>query len=119
MIPGMDPRAMKAAMRKLGMQQQDLDATEVVIKLRGGHEIVMQNPTVAKVTMMGQETFQLSGEYVEKETRNNAQPLFTEDDVKTVVEQAMAPEAEATAALVKTDGDIAAAIMLITEKKEQ
>ncbi len=116
MFPGVDERAMKAAMRKLGVQQQQVDADEVVIKLKGGsREIVVANPSVAKVTMMGQETFQITGEYSERSSQ--PQQLFNADDVNTVVEQARVSEAEARDALSKVSGDIAAAILLLDEKK--
>ena len=119
MFPGMDKRSMEAAMRKLGMQQQQIDAEEVIIKLKGsGTELVIPNPSVAKVTMMGQETFQISGEYSERQQKaSQQQQLFTDDDVKTVVEQSGASEAEAKATLAKVNGDIAAAILLLEEKK--
>ena len=119
MFPGVDERAMKAAMKKLGVQQQQVDAEEVIIRLKGGStELVIANPSVAKVTMMGQETFQISGEYSERQQKAlQQQQLFSDDDVKTVVEQAGVTEAEAKAALAKVNGDIAAAIMLSEEKK--
>ncbi len=119
MFPGVDERAMKAAMKKLGMQQQQIDADEVVIRLKGGgQEIVITNPSVAKVTMMGQETFQITGEHSERAAQSQQQqPPFTDDDVKTVVEQANASEAEAKAALAKVNGDIAAAILFLNEKQ--
>lgn len=118
MFPGVDERAMKAAMKKLGMQQQQIDAEEVVIKLKGGNnEIVIKNPSVAKVTMMGQETFQITGEHSERPAQSQQQqPLFAEDDVKTVVEQAGVSETEAKAALARVNGDIAAAILFLNEK---
>ena len=118
MFPGVDERAMKAAMKKLGVQQQQVDAEEVIIRLKGGAtELVIANPSVAKVTMMSQETFQISGEYSERPQKALQQQLFSDEDVKTVVEQAGASEAEAKAALAKVDGDIAAAILLLEEKK--
>ncbi|MEK6837727.1 MAG: nascent polypeptide-associated complex protein [Nanoarchaeota archaeon] len=118
MFPGMDKRAMDAAMRKLGVQQQQVDAEEVVIRLKGGsREIVITNPSVAKVSMMGQETFQINGEYAEREARVRQQQLFSDDDVKTVVEQTGVSDADAKVALAKVNGDLAGAIMLLEEKK--
>ncbi len=115
MFPGMDKRAMEAAMRKLGVQQQNLDAREVLIRLTDGREIVVSNPSVAKVSMMGQETFQVSGQHVERQ-QELQQQLFSEEDVKTVASQAGVSDAEAKVALAKVNGDLAAAIMLISEK---
>jgi nascent polypeptide-associated complex subunit alpha len=117
MFPGMDERSMKAAMRKLGMQQEQLDAAEVIIKLKDGHELVIPEPSVAKVTMMGQETFQISGEYTEREQKQ--QELFNDEDVKTVAAQAGASEEDARAALQKTYGDLAAAILMLSNKEKE
>ncbi len=118
MFPGMDKRAMDAAMRKLGVQQQNLDAREVLIRLNSGKEIVVANPSVTKVTMMGQETFQVMGEFSERAEQGAQAQLFDDDDVKTVVEQAGVSETEAKAALARVNGDLAAAIMLLSEKEE-
>lgn len=121
MFPGMDKRSMEAAMKKLGVQQQLVDAEEVVIRLKGGgNEIVIANPSVTKVSMMGQETFQIAGEHSERQqqsSQSQQQPLFNEEDVKTVVEQTGKTEAEVKAALAKVNGDLAAAILFINEKR--
>ncbi len=121
MFPGMDKRSMEAAMRKLGVQQREVDAEEVVIKLKGGStEIVISNPSVTKVTMMGQENFQVSGEYSERAQQSSSpqlQQLFNDDDVKTVREQTGCSDAEAKVALAKVNGDLAAAILFISEKR--
>lgn len=120
MFPGMDKRAMEAAMKKLGVQQSQLEAEEVVIKLKAGSEIVVSNPSVTKVTMMGQENFQISGEYSERAQQPQSQQLpqlFNDEDVKTVAGQAGCSDAEAKAALAKVNGDLAAAILFINEKR--
>lgn len=119
MFPGMDKRAMEAAMRKLGVQQQPVDAEEVIIRLKGGNsEIVIANPSVMKVSMMGQETFQIVGEYTERAQPSQQTQSFTDADVKTVVDQTGASEAEAKAALARVNGDLAAAILFLNEKKQ-
>ena len=109
----MNPRKMQQMMRKMGMQQQEIPATEVIIKT-DDKEIVITEPSVSKVNMMGQETFQISGEIHERET--SSEPEISEDDVKTVVEQANCSEDEAKQALEETSGDIAEAILKL--KKE-
>ena len=103
MFPGMNPKMVKQAMKKMGMKQEELDAIEVVIKLRD-KELLIRNPQVSKVNMMGQETFQVSGTVEEVSSVN-------EDDIKTVMEQANCSEDEAKRSLEKTDGDIAEAIL--------
>lgn len=108
MIPGMNPRAMKQAMKRMGIQQQDIDATEVIIKT-SEKEIVISNPQVAKVNMMGQETYQVVGEAEERSIET--EPEINQDDIKTVMEQTGVDEEKAREAIEKNSGDLAATIM--------
>ena len=104
----MNPRKMQQMMRQLGIQQQEIPATEVIIRSEG-KEIVISNPSVQKVNMMGQETFQISGEIEERET---SIPLeISEEDIKTVVEQTGANPKDARKALEEAKGDLAQAIL--------
>ena len=61
MLPGLNPRKMQQMMKQLGIQQVDIPAIEVIIKTEE-KDIIITNPSVAKVNMMGQETFQIAGE---------------------------------------------------------
>ena len=56
MIPGMNPGQMRKMMQRMGIQQQEIDASEVIIKTPDKN-IIISNPSVTKVNMMGQETF--------------------------------------------------------------
>ena len=109
----MNPRAMKQAMKRMGIQQQDIEATEVIIKTED-KEIVIANPQVAKVNMMGQETYQVVGEAQERAI--SKEPEINEEDIKTVMEQTGADQEKAKETIQKHNGDLAAAIM---ELKEQ
>ncbi|MBI2128945.1 nascent polypeptide-associated complex protein [Candidatus Woesearchaeota archaeon] len=106
MFPGIDPRQMQQAMKKLGMKQEEIEATEVIIKCED-KDIVITNPSVQKVNMMGQESFQISGTANEMEKGID----ISEDDVKTVMEQANVDEESAKKALKESNGDIAEAIL--------
>ena len=124
MIPGMNPRAMRQAMKRLGIQQQDIEATEVIIKT-ADKEILIKNPQVAKVNMMGQETFQIVGNIEERplekeqkikdfptsESGDSEEPEISEEDIKTVMEQTGADENRAKQAIQDNNGDLAAAII--------
>ena len=101
-------KALAGAMKRMGLQQVDLDAQEAIIRL-AEHDLVFRHPQVVKVVMMGQETYQLIGT-PEKRTRETV-PEITEEDVKTVVEQAHVDAHAALAALQRTKGDIAQAIL--------
>ena len=108
MIPGMNPRKMQQMMRKMGISQQEIDATEVVIKTPE-KELVISNPQVSKVNMMGQETFQIIGEVEERAL--SKEPEISEEDIRTVMEQADVDEEKAREAIEKNNGDLAKAIM--------
>jgi len=104
---GMDPRKMEAAMRQLGIKSEPIEAKSVIIETPTGR-LVIDNPQVVQVTMQGQKSFQISGD-VRSESSG--------DDVKMVMEQAGCSEADARAALEKSGGDIAEAILSLTESK--
>ena len=75
----MNPKQLQQAMKKLGVKQENIDAYEVVIKTREKN-LVVKNPSVVKVNMMGQDSLQITGEIEE-------QVNITEDDINTVAEQ--------------------------------
>ena len=104
----MNPRDMQKAMKRLGIKQEEIDATEVIIKT-SDREIIIQNPQVSKVNMMGQETFQVVGEVHEREIETA--PSINEDDIKTVVDQTGASEEDAKKAIEEANGDLAEAIL--------
>ena len=107
-MPGMNPRMMKQAMKRMGIQQVEVPAKEVIIKC-DDKNIIISEPSVSKVNMMGQETYQIVGEA--REESISTEPEINEDDVKTVMEQAGVDEAKAKEAIEKHNGDLAAAIM--------
>ena len=114
MMPGMNPRKMQQMMKQMGIQQVDIPATEVIIKTED-KEIIITNPSVAKVNMMGQENFQISGNVEEREL--STAPDISEDDVKTVMEQANVSEEQAKAAIEGAEGDLAEAIMSFNKEE--
>lgn len=99
----MDPRKMQQMMRQMGIQSQEIPATRVVIETDDGN-IVINTPQVTEINMQGNKSFQIAGE-VSKEAS------ISEDDVEMVVTQAECSEEDARAALEKSGGDIAEAIM--------
>jgi len=114
MFPGMNPRKMGQMMKKMGIQQVEIPATEVVIKTED-KDLIITNPQVSKVNMMGQETFQIVGEVHEQE--HETTPEISEDDVKTVMEQAGVDQETAKKSLEEHQGDLAETILDL--KKEE
>lgn len=105
----MNPRNMNKMMKRMGIQQVEIDAIEVIIKTSES-ELIFRNPQVSKVNMMGQDTYQIIGEAEERSLSK-----FSDEDVKTVSEQAKVDEDKAREALEKSDGDLAKAIMDLSE----
>ncbi len=105
MLPKVNPRQMKKMMRQMGMEMEELDAREVIIKL-ADREIIIEDPTVNVVTAMNQKTYQITG--TERERQN-----IPEEDIKLVASQANVTEERAKEALEKTNGDLAEAIVLL------
>jgi len=104
MIPGINPSQMKAAMKQMGISQEEISADRVIIEKADGN-IIIDNPTIVKIKMQGQESFQISGDVSEEEAGIN------EEDVKLVMEKTGKSEDEARKALEKSDGDLTEAIM--------
>jgi len=100
----LNPKQIEKAMKRMGVQTQEIEAEEVIIRTKD-KEIVISNPQVAKVNMMGQDTFQISGEVSE-----HPKEKFSSEDIKMVMEQTNATEDEARKALEET-GDIAESIL--------
>ncbi len=113
MIPGMNNRQMKQAMKRMGVQQEEIPASQVIIKLED-KQIVLDNPSVQKVNMMGQSSYQISGEEKHEEYDNT--PEISEEDIETVMEQAGVSKEEALKALEENEGDLAQAIVSLSEK---
>ena len=112
MFPGINPRQAAKMMKRMGIQQQEIDATEVIIKTPE-KELIISNPQVSKVNMMGQETFQVIGQVTEKEISSELE--INEEDIKTVMEQAQVTKEQAEEAIKKAKGDLAKAILDLKE----
>lgn len=112
MFPGINPREAAKVMKRMGIQQQEIEATEVIIKTPE-KELVISNPHVAKINMMGQETFQIVGEVTEREL--SSEPEINEDDIQTVMEQANVTREKAAQAIKSAHGDLAKAILDLKE----
>ncbi|MBW3014992.1 nascent polypeptide-associated complex protein [Candidatus Woesearchaeota archaeon] len=108
MLPGMNPKKMQQMMQKMGIKQIDIPATEVIIKT-GDKELVITEPKVSKVNMMGQETFQVVGNVHERESVSEL--VVSDDDIQTVADQAGVSIDKAKEAIIAANGDLAEAIL--------
>lgn len=103
----MNPKQLNQAMKKLGMKQEEIEASEVIIKC-ADKNLVIRDPQVVKVNMMGQNSLQITGNIEEEST-------ISQEDIQTVAAQAEVSEEEARAALEESDGDLAEAILKLQQ----
>ena len=113
MFPGMSPREMQKAMKRLGIKQEEIDAELVIIKT-ADKDLIIKNPQVSKVNMMGQETFQVVGDITEVGKDDKVE--INEDDMATVMEQTNCTREDALDALQQSNGNLAEAILKLQNK---
>ncbi|MBT4605053.1 nascent polypeptide-associated complex protein [archaeon] len=116
MFPGVNPRQMQKMMSKMGMKQVDLQARRVIIELED-RKLVFEQPSIQKVNMMGQESFQLTGSYSEESYDDT--PDVSDDDIEVVIAQTGVSRDRAIEAINVSKGDLAEAIMTLSSEKEE
>jgi len=108
---GMNPRQMKKLMKQFGIKMEELEGVkEVVLKLEG-REIVLKDPVVTVMVVQGEKTYQIIPG--SEEVREVVE--IPEEDIELVMEQAGVDRETALKALKETKGDIAEAILKLTE----
>ncbi len=122
MMPGgrMNPKQMKAMMKRMGINQEDVDDVEEVVIKTKNKEIVFKDAVVTSVTVQGQKTYQIVGTPQERERKREEaddEEGIPQADIKLVMDQAGCTAAEAKKALEETDGAPAEAILKILSSK--
>ncbi|MFA6888509.1 MAG: nascent polypeptide-associated complex protein [Candidatus Woesearchaeota archaeon] len=116
MLPGMggiDPRMMKQAMKRMGVEEKEIpNVQEVIIRLTD-KDIIISQAQVSKVTMMGNVSWQVQG--TATEYSKNTKPDISQEDIQTVMDQTNVDEEIAKQAIEKNNGDLAAAILELTK----
>lgn len=107
MFPKIDPKKMQAMMSQMGIKQEEIDASRVIIETPEKN-IIINNPSVVKVNMQGQDSFQISGDISEEE---KIEEDNSNEDIKTIIEKTGCSEDEAKQALEESDGDLTEAIL--------
>ena len=109
MFGNLGAKQVEKVMKQMGIAQTPVDAKRVTIELEDSN-IVIDEPQVTKITMQGQDTFQVVGT-----SREESNQSFSDEDVSTVVEKTGASEEKVREFLEKNDGDIALAIIELKE----
>lgn len=118
-------RSMERQMRRMGVDFQQLDdVTEVLIRFPD-KELILPEPQVLLMKAQGDDIYQIVGQSEERgitastaveEGTSIAPPRsFTEEDVQLVASQANVSEEDAREALRATDGNLAKAIITLTQ----
>jgi nascent polypeptide-associated complex subunit alpha len=128
---GLNPRKMKQMMEQMGIDIEDIDAEEVVIRT-ADEELVFDDAEVQLMNAQGQQTYQVVGSPETRERAAGGESAgsgaagggtghdgadggsddggIPADDVDLVATRTGASEADARAALEATGGDLAAAV---------
>lgn len=124
----MNPRKLNQMMEQMGIDIEELDAEEIVIRT-GDEELVFDQPDVQRMDAQGQATYTITGEPETRAAGEEATPLgagdgasdagtgsesggdgIPEADVEIVAQRTDASEDDAREALEETDGDLADAV---------
>ena len=103
----LNPKKMQEAMKQMGIAQEEIDATKVIIE-KTNSNIIIENPSVTKIKIQGQESFQISGDVKEESLIQELQ--ISEQDIKTIMEKTNCSEEQARKTLEKTK-DLADAVL--------
>jgi nascent polypeptide-associated complex subunit alpha len=120
---GLSPKQIERMMKKMGIEQKDLEGvTEVIIRFND-KEWLIKNPQVGVIKQSGSESYQISGTKSERKLTSSGdtqsdieeiQPKEIEipmEDAALVAGQAGVDIETAKEALRETEGDLAAAIL--------
>lgn len=124
MIPGgrVNPRQMRQAMKRMGIEQEELDGVEEVIIRTADKEYVIRGAAVTAITAQGQKIWQVIGEPIVRERADVKKPeaaapsAIPDEDVALVAEKAGVSEEEARKALEECGGEPAEAIIRLMSR---
>ena len=126
MIPGipggrMNPRQMKAAMKRLGIETEEIGDVEEVVIRTATKEYVFKSAEVSAMTVQGQKTWQIVGEPIVMTRKTEGapppeKPAISDEDVDLVAEKADVSKAVARKALEEADGEPAEAIIRLMSR---
>ncbi len=93
-------------MKKMGISQEEVPTEKVIIEKKDGTSTIIENPSVTKIKMQGQTSFQISGEIKEE----SKEVEISQKEIKAVMEKTGCSEKLAKETLEKTK-DLVQAIL--------
>ena len=109
------PREARRMMQRMGLSMSPIEVEEVILRAKD-REIVIERPDVSVLEVQGQKIFQISGGKI-REKPYERKITIPDEDVHLVAQQANVSLEEARAALEQTGGDLAQAILLLSQKQ--
>ncbi|HYM40262.1 MAG TPA: nascent polypeptide-associated complex protein [Thermoplasmata archaeon] len=124
MLPGgrVNPRQMRQAMKRMGIEQEELAGVEEVVIRTADKEYVIRGAAVTAITAQGQKIWQVIGEPIVRDRADvkkaevPAASTISEEDVALVAEKAGVSEDEARKALEECGGEPAEAIIRLMSR---
>ena len=105
-------RQMRRMMDKMGLDMHEVPNVQEVIIKTDKKEIILSKPQVTEMKAKDSSIFTVTADsYEEKELEV---PIFSDEDIQLVCQQAGVEEEKAKNALVEAKGDLARAILLLS-----
>ena len=105
-------REMRRMMDKMGLDMNEIPNVQEVIIKTDKKEIIVANPSVTEMKAKDNSIFTITTDSYEE--RELEVPIFSDDDIQLVCQQAGVDEERARNALEESKGDLARAILLLT-----
>ncbi len=111
-MPGnINPRQMNQMMRRLGISVKNIDNVEKIIIQTDSKEYIFKDAEVTVMDAKGQKTYQITGNPIIRDRSDDT----LKEDIKLVMDQTGKSEEEAKKALEDSNGDIAEAILKLSQ----
>lgn len=118
-------RSMMRALQRMGVSVEPVEGVKEVHLIFDDRILKLINPSVVITKASGQNIYQIIAEKIVEEKRGQpSQPItepesitIPEEDIILVAEQAGVSKDRAKQALLQTNGDIAAAILMLKAKR--
>jgi len=105
-------REMRRMMDKMGLDMNELSNVQEVIIKTDKKEIIISKPSVTEMKAKDNSIFTVTTDGYEE--RELEVPIFSDEDIELVCQQAGVDSEKAKSALEEANGDLARAILLLT-----
>lgn len=112
MMRGGGNREMRRMMDKMGLDMNELSNVQEVIIKTDKKEIIISKPAVTEMKAKDNSIFTVTADSYEE--RELEVPIYSEEDIQLVSQQAGVDDEKAKNALEEAEGDLARAILLLT-----